>query len=73
MAGILWKMRGKSTHRSAHTPENIERVQFLIESDRCMAIDDLAHETGLSHDIVFTILNEDLRLTTLCIRTRIKN
>ncbi len=37
-----------------------------------MAIDDLAHETGLSHATVFIILHEKLWLTTLCIRTRIK-
>jgi predicted DNA-binding transcriptional regulator len=50
---------------TALTPENIKKVQLLVEKDGRMTMEEIEEELGISHDSVFRILHKCLVLTKL--------
>ena len=49
--------------RSSRTPENIAKVQALLDADRRRSVRELATETGLSNFVILKILKKDLNLS----------
>ena len=65
------QLEGDSSERrpsSSKYQKKIRLAQNLVEKDRRVTIDEIAHAVGISHGSVLSILTEDLRLSKLSTR-----